>query len=474
MADRAGRRAWLGLAVLALPALLLSLDISVLFLALPELSADLGADRTEQLWITDIYGFMVAGLLVTMGTLGDRIGRRRLLLAGAAAFAAASVLAAYASSPEMLIAARALLGVAGATLGPSTLALISSLFADPAQRGQAIALWFSCFLAGGALGPLVGGVLLELFWWGSVFLVGVPVMALLLVLGPRLLPEDRAPDAGRLDPASVALALAAMLPVVYGLKALAREGWSAPALAALAAGVACGAAFVWRQRRLADPLLDLRLFRIRALSAALGVSVLGGVVLGGIFLAVSQYLQLVAGRSPLEAGLWLLPGTLAMIAGTLAGPRLARRLGPARVVAAGMLTAAAGALVLTQVGSDGAVGVLVAGFSLFFLGNGLPGGIGIGLIVGAAPPERAGSASALSETGQELGLSLGLATLGSLALAVSRSELGGQPAPPSGERLTGVAADAFTAGLTTTAAVGTACLVALAAVAAVALRGVEP
>ncbi len=209
---RAGRREWIGLAELALPTLLLALDISVLFLALPELSADLGADRTEQLWITDIYGFMVAGLLVTMGTLGDRIGRRRLLLAGAAAFAAASVLAAYASSPEMLIAARALLGVAGATLGPSTLALISSLFADPAQRGQAIALWFSCFLAGGALGPLVGGVLLELFWWGSVVLVGVPVMALLLVLGPRLLPEDRAPDAGRLDPASVALALAAMLP----------------------------------------------------------------------------------------------------------------------------------------------------------------------------------------------------------------------------------------------------------------------
>src|SRR6266496_6056794 len=195
---RATHREWLGLAVLALPTLLLSLDVSVLYLALPPLSADLHADSTQQLWILDIYSFLLAGFLVTMGTLGDRIGRRRLLLGGAAAFGIASVLAAFSTSAGMLIAARALLGLAGATLAPSTLSLIRSMFADPRQRTVAVGVWISSYSAGGAIGPLLGGVLLEWFWWGSVFLLAVPVMALLL-LGPVLLPEYRDPEAGRLD-----------------------------------------------------------------------------------------------------------------------------------------------------------------------------------------------------------------------------------------------------------------------------------
>jgi MFS transporter, DHA2 family, multidrug resistance protein len=272
----AGRREWVGLAVLALPTLLLSLDMSVLYLALPYLSADLGASATQQLWIMDIYGFMIAGFLVTMGTLGDRIGRRRLLMTGGVAFAVASVFAAYSTSPEMLIVTRALLGIAGATLMPSTLALISTMFRDQHQRGVAIAVWMTCFMGGMTVGPLVGGLLLQSFWWGSAFLLGVPVMAVLLVAAPALLPEYRDGDAGRLDLTSVLLSLATILPVVYGLKELAHTGWSSVPVAAVVLGTGCGWVFVRRQQGLAEPLVDIALFRNRQFSSGLGVN-LGGV-----------------------------------------------------------------------------------------------------------------------------------------------------------------------------------------------------
>ena len=245
-APRAGRREWIGLAVIALPCLLYSMDLTVLNLALPSLTADLQPSSSQLLWIVDIYGFLVAGWLIAMGTLGDRIGRRRLLLIGAAAFGLASVLAAFSTSAEMLIATRAVLGIAGATLAPSTLSLIRNMFHDPRQRTFAIGIWATSYSVGGAIGPLLGGVLLEHFWWGSVFLVGVPVMALLLVLGPALLPEFRDPEAGRPDLTSAALSLAAVLAVIYGLKQLAQDGagWL-PALA-IVAGLAAGAVFVHR------------------------------------------------------------------------------------------------------------------------------------------------------------------------------------------------------------------------------------
>lgn len=332
---RAGKREWIGLAVLALPTLLLALDMSVLYLALPHLAADLQPTSTQLLWITDIYGFMVAGFLITMGTLGDRIGRRKLLMTGAVFFAAASVLAAYSTSPEMLIATRTLLGIAGATLMPSTLGLISNMFANPKQRGVAIAVWMSCFMGGTALGPAVGGMLLEAFWWGSVFLLGVPVMLLLLATGPVLLPEHKNPDAGRLDLASVALSLCTILPVIYGLKELAKDGLSTTSLGAIAVGVAVGAAFVRRQLRLSDPLLDLRLFTNRRFSSALGIFSVGGFAMGGMFLFVSQYLQLVEGLSPLHAGLWLVPPAVAMIGGTMFGPALSQRIGAGWVIGGG-------------------------------------------------------------------------------------------------------------------------------------------
>ena len=222
---RAGRREWIGLAVIALPCLLYSMDLTVLYLAVPSLTAELEPSSTELLWITDIYGFFLAGFLITMGTLGDRVGRRRLLLIGAAAFGVASVLAAFSTSVEMLIVSRALLGVAAATLAPSTLSLIRNMFLDPGQRTFAIGVWATSFSVGAALGPLLGGVLLEFFWWGSVFLLAVPVMCLLLVIGPRLLPEYRDPGAGRLDLVSAGLSVVAVLAVVYGLKGLAEDGF---------------------------------------------------------------------------------------------------------------------------------------------------------------------------------------------------------------------------------------------------------
>jgi MFS transporter, DHA2 family, multidrug resistance protein len=307
--DTATRREWAGLAVLALPTLLVSIDVFVLLLALPRLSQDLHASSTQQLWISDIYGFLLAGFLVTMGTLGDRIGRRRLLLAGATAFGLASVLAAYADSPAMLIAARALLGIAGATLSPSTLALISNMFVQPRQRAVAIGVWMACFMAGAAIGPLAGGVMLEHFWWGSVFLLGVPAMALLLALGPLLLPEYRAPAAGRLDLGSVALSLAAIMPVVYGLTELARTGWRPQPTAAVVAGVAAGAAFARRQRALPEPLLDLRLLTNRVFAAAMCGMTLSTMLTGAVMLLGTQYFELARGLCRCApACAWCRPG----------------------------------------------------------------------------------------------------------------------------------------------------------------------
>jgi MFS transporter, DHA2 family, multidrug resistance protein len=417
---RAGRREWAGLAVIALPCLLYSMDLTVLNLAVPQLSADLQPSSTQLLWIVDIYGFLAAGSLVTMGTLGDRIGRRRLLLAGAAAFGFASVLAAFSTTPEMLIAARALLGVAGATLAPSTLSLIRNMFLDPGQRTVAIGVWVASFSAGAAAGPLLGGLLLERFWWGSVFLIAVPVMALLLVLGPALLPEFRDPDAGRLDLVSAAMSVLAVLTAIYGLKELAQEGPSWGPGLSIAAGLGLGLAFVARQRRLADPLLELSLFANRAFSAALATNTLDFFVSFGALFFIAQYLQLVLGLSPLEAGLWLLPSSAGLIVGSMLAPPLARRVQPWLVMVAGLILGAAGFALVTQVTSTSGLALLVIGSVAFSVGLAPLTTLATDLMLGAAPPERAGAASAIAETTSELGGALGVAVLGSLGTAVYR------------------------------------------------------
>ena len=420
--DRVTGQQWWGLAVLALPTLLLSLDFSVLYLALPSLAEELAPTGSQELWIMDIYGFLTAGLLVTMGTLGDRIGRRRLLLIGAAAFGAASVVAAFSPTPEILITSRAVMGVAGAMVLPSTLALITTLFTNPRQLAFATSLWMACFMGGLVVGPVIGGILISAFWWGSVFLLGVPVMALLLVLGPRVLPEEGDREAGRLDPGSVGLSLIAVLGSVYAFKQLAHHGWEIRTVLVLVGALTAGAFFTRRQLSLDSPLLDVRLFRDRVLSSTLTLWLFGGAAQGGASFLMAQHLQGVLGLTPLAAGLALVPARVAMIAAILAAPALAQRLGTARVMTTGLVIAALGAFIVGRVGT-GDLTPLLVGYSLSILGLGFPSGLVPGLILGAAPPHRAGSASALQETAGELGMAAGVAGLGSVAAATYRNSL---------------------------------------------------
>jgi DHA2 family multidrug resistance protein-like MFS transporter len=460
------------------------MDMTALFLALPRLSADLNASSTEQLWITDSYGFVVAGFVITMGNLGNRIGRRRLLLIGAAAFAIISIVAANSVNPQMLIVARGLLGVAGATLMPSTLALITSMFRDAGQRGKAIAVWATCQFAGGALGPVLGGFLLQHFRWGSVFLVSVPVMAVVLLAGPVLLPEYRDPAAGRLDLVSVGLSLAAVLPLIYGLKQLAVEGshsLSTP-VGSIVIGTVVGVAFVRRQLQLDAPLLDLRLFGTRPFTNILIALVFAGVAMAGTGLMVTQYLQSVLGFSPLDAALLFAPMGLGVAAGTMTAPALARRMAPTTAIAGGLAFSVLGCVLLTQV--DSGFPLVIAGITVLALGTGPLFALGTGLVIGSVPPERAGSAASMSETSNYFGGSLGMALLGVIGAAVYRGHMAasvaaGAPAA-AGETLAGAtsasqslppaqaaellhaAKDAFTSGLNLTGVIGAMIFGALA------------
>ncbi|MFG1793829.1 MFS transporter [Nocardia sp. NPDC049149] len=418
----AGRREWIGLGVLALACLVYAMDLTVLHLAVPMISAELHPTSAQLLWIIDVYGFMVAGLLITMGTLGDRIGRRRVLLGGAAAFAVVSVIAAFAPTAEILILCRALLGVAGATLAPATLSLLFTMFRDARQRSIAVGVWVGAFSAGGAVGPLFGGVLLEYFWWGSVFLLAVPVMALLLVLGPKVLPEYRDPAAGALDPVSAALCVATMIALVFGMKKIAQDGIGATALLALVAGVVLGALFIHRQLTRPDPMLDLRLFRLGTFRIALLVNIVGIFVVFGYFLFIAQYFQLVLGLSPLETGVALAPSGIGFIIGSQLAPRIVRVVRPAYLIGAGMAASAVGLLMMTQVGA-GSLWLALATSMVLSLGLAPVFGITTELIVGSAPEEQAGAASGVSETGAELGGALGISILGSISIALYRGDL---------------------------------------------------
>ncbi|MGH3461776.1 MAG: MFS transporter [Kribbellaceae bacterium] len=440
---KAGRREWIALGVLALPLLLVSMDVSVLYFAVPFISADLGATATEQLWIFDIYGFVLAGLLITMGALGDRIGRRRLLLAGAVAFGVASLAAAYAQSPEQLIAARAVLGIGGATLMPSTLALIRNLFTDPAQRSKAIAFWSAVMMAGISLGPVLSGVLLEHFWWGSVFLINLPAMVLLVVLAPVLLPEFRPVSAGRFDLVSSVLSLAAVLPLIYGIKKLAADGAGVVPAGGIVLGVVVGIVFVRRQQRRADPMIELAMFRNRAFSAAIVANTVAafGVIGNAVFL--TQYLQLVRGMSPLTAALWSLAPSVAVAGAAPAASALAQRVARSRVIALGFVIGAAGFAVISQVHAHSPLVLVLVGAGVLAAGLVMVMTLVTEVVVGTVTPERAGSASALTETCSEFGGALGIAILGSIGAAAYRSHLHG--ALPTG--VPGDAAEAAREGL---------------------------
>jgi DHA2 family multidrug resistance protein-like MFS transporter len=466
------------------------MDLTVLNLAVPQISKAFRPSAAQLLWIIDIYGFLVSGSLITMGTLGDRIGRRKLLLSGAAEFGVASVIAAFSTSAEMLIATRALLGLAGATVAPSTLSLIRNMFLDEKQRTTAISVWIASYTVGGAIGPLIGGVMLDHFWWGSVFLLAVPVMLLVLILGPLLLPEYRDPHAGRLDLSSAAMSLAAILLMIYGIKRIAEHGVTWLPVSTIAAGFALGVLFVRRQQALADPLIDLRLFKLRTFSGALMLYLLGTLVAFGVYVFIAQYLQLVLGLTPLQAGLWTLPWSGGFLAGTLIVPTLARRVGRAAVIGSGLLLAVIGFAILTQVGHDHSLATLVAASVIFSFGLSPVFILTTDIIMSSVPPERAGAAAAISETSSELGGVLGIAILGSIGTFVyrramaqapeaARGTLGGALAVAEGLQrdeamaLAGSARDAFVHAMKITATIEMVIVIVMAVIAFGMLRRVQ-
>lgn len=497
---KATRKEWIGLGVIALPCLLYSMDLTVLNLAVPALTADLEPSASQLLWIVDIYGFMIAGALITFGTLGDRIGRRKLLMMGAGAFGAASVLAAFAPTAELLIVARALLGLSAATLAPSTLSLIRNMFLDPKERTVAIGVWISSFSAGGALGPVVGGIFLSYFWWGSVFLIAVPIMVALLVLAPLLLPEYRDSNAGRLDLLSAAMSLVGVLAVIFGIKHIAAVAADGLALGAIVLGLVVLALFIRRQQTLDYPLIDLSLFGSFAFTAALGINVLGFFAAFAVFMLVAQYLQLVLGLGPLAAGLWSAPSSIAFIIGSMYTPALMQRLRPAYLMALGFVLAALGYAMLAASSGEYALYVVVAAYFVLSFGLAPVFTLATDLIIGSVPPERAGGAAGLAETSSEFGGALGIAVLGSVVTALYRvsldasmpagisaemtmaaretmgaavaaaAEIGG----PAGDSLLAAARDAYASAFHLATLICAFVVLVAAAVAAFALRSVKP
>ncbi|WP_214326134.1 MFS transporter [Nonomuraea sediminis] len=440
-------RKWACLAIACLATLLLSLDMTVLHLALPRLVGDLGATSTQLLWIGDVYGFALAGLLVTMGNLSDRIGRKRLLLMGAAAFGAASAVTAYVPSPELLIAARALLGVAAATIMPSTLSIIRNVFTDPAERTAAIGVWSGMSAAGFAVGPVVGGLLLDHFWWGSVFLINLPVMAVVLVGGYLVLPESRDPSPGRIDLPSVVLSFAGVVAVIYAIKVAAHDGLTrldVPVSGVL--GVAALVVFCVRQARLPEPLIDVRLFRRRAFTASITTNLLAIFAMTAMSLFFAWYFQLVLGWSPLQAGLAGLPGGLSGAAGGILAGQLIRVLGRNGVVALGLTMTAGSFFYYGTLGQQLSYPALLVAMVVGGLGIGFTFTVNNDNVLATAPRDRAGAAAAISETAFELGGALGIAILGTVLTTTYRDNLVLPPGVP------GEAARESIAGALTTAA----------------------
>ncbi|QDG61019.1 MFS transporter [Pseudarthrobacter sp. NIBRBAC000502771] len=493
-------RDWLALGLLMFPVLLVAVDNTALTFALPAIARALEPTGLQLLWIVDAYPLVLAGLLVSMGSLGDRIGRRRLLVVGSLGFAGLSAATAFAPTPEWLIAGRAALGFFGAMLMPSTLSLIRNIFPEPNRRRMAIAIWAAGFSGGAALGPILGGWLVEHFWWGAVFLVAVPLMLPLLALGPAFIPESRDPAPGRADIPSVLLSMLVMVPAVYGVKSVATEGPGPAGLGSIAFGLAMGIVFVRRQHRLEHPLLDMSLFRNRVFSMAISANVLALFSFNGFILFLAQHLQLLEGMTPSAAGIAMLPALAATVTAGLVVVPLVRKVRPGYVVAAGLSFSAVGYSMVAFGNDGGGPPLLLAALLVLALGVGTAETISNDLILGSAPPAKSGAAAAISETGYEVGSLLGTAVLGSILTASyqqnlrlpagleamlpgtslhnARETLAGAvdaanlvPAPLAGA-LKDAAAAAFDSGVHVTAAIGLVLMATAAVLAAVVLRKV--
>lgn len=463
----------------------------MLFVAAPAITEALEPTATQWLWMMDSYGFVMAGLLITMGSLGDRVGRRRVLLAGSVLFGIASALIVFASSAELLIAGRVLLGIGAATLAPSTLSLIRDLFPDERQRRVAVGAWTTAFTGGAVAGPIIGGILLENFWWGSVFLINIPVMLLLLLVVPFLVPESARSSHARFDLPGAGASLVAILALVFAAKNLTEHGLDAATVSSAAIGTVFLVLFVRRQRSAGAPLIDVSLFRDAAFSAAVGSGLVVSFAAAGLGLLTFTFLQTVHGLGPLAAALHALPTFAGTFAGAALGASLAGRIRPGALLCAGLLIGAAGFGVIASVSAGTPVAIFIAGYTVLTLGVGIVGTLANSLVLTTAPSHRAGAAAGISETSNEFGAALGIATLGTVSAAVYKNGVGqelsflppeaketvtatvhaaGRLAEPEADHVRSVAFDAFTEGVGVAAFTAAGVLTAVAVVAAIALR----
>lgn len=497
--QRATARTWVGLAVLVLPMLLIAIDGMVLVFALADITKELQPTGAQQLWMLDIYSLMLAGLLITMSTLGDRFGRRKIMLTGAIFFSAASMLGALSTEPWMLITARALLGIAGAAIMPGTLSLIRNMFLERNQRRTAMAVWSASGAVGAAGGPIIGGWIIETFSWHAAFLMNIPVMVLLLVLAPFFVPESKNPNPGRIDFPSIVLSLAGMISFVYGVKTFAEGKAPGVGLLTFLIGLGLLTLFVMRQLRMPVPMINVRLFRVRAFTGAVLTDFLSVFALVGALFALTQFLQLVVGLSVLESALWMLPQAVISACAGFIAAALVKRIATSWIVFSGVLVTAAGfSLLLTLTPASSPV-VIAAALCLVSLGAGVGMTLTNDLIMSSVRPEHSGQAAAISETAYELGTAFGTAILGSVLLGFYRSGLD-QAAPAGlpggvleaaketlaaallhaqelsgalGEALATAATASFSNALAWTGGIGALILVAVAIFAAVMLRGVS-
>src|SRR4051794_29312298 len=418
-ARRIHERRWAILAVLCLSVFVIVIDGTIVNVALPTMVRELGATSSDLQWIVDAYTLVFAGLLLAAGSLGDRFGRRPALALGLAWFGTTSLLAAYATSPGQLIAARAAMGIGAALIFPATLAILSNVFRVPGERAKAIGMWAAVSGLSVAVGPVSGGYLLEHFWWGSVFLVNIPIVIVALVAGRILIPNSKDPHAQRLDPLGLVLSIAAVTTLVWAVIEAPDWGWTSPGiLAAFAAAAVLLGSFLWWELHTDAPMLDVRIFtNLRFSAGSLSITIAFFALFGFVF-TVTQYFQAVRGYSTLEAGLRTLPFAVATGIASPLAPKLVGRFGTKAVVTWGLTSMAIGMFIASASTATSSYLTIVVAMGFMGSGLGFVTAPATESIMGALPPERAGVGSAVNDTTRELGGTLGVAIAGSLVASI--------------------------------------------------------